>query len=88
MMIESFQDSPPGGAMLTAYDLAHIKTYLRLLDARDDPGATWQEAVHIIFGIDAQAEPDRARLVHDSHLARACWMTETGYRQLAALKNR
>jgi hypothetical protein len=27
-------------------------------------------------------EPFRAKIVHDSHLARARWMTETGYRYL------
>ena len=27
-------------------------------------------------------EPDRARHVHDTHLARARWMTEHGYRLL------
>ena len=26
---------------------------------------------------------ERARRIHDSHLARARWMTEHGYRQLA-----
>jgi hypothetical protein len=38
--------------------------------------------VRLIFGIDPEREPERARLVHDSHLARARWMTEKGYRHL------
>jgi hypothetical protein len=44
--------------------------------------ARWREVVQIIFGLDTQREPERARIVHDSHLARARWMTETGYRYL------
>jgi len=54
---------------------------MRLLDAADD-GADWREAVEILFGICPIAEPERARRIHDTHLARARWMTEHGYRQL------
>jgi hypothetical protein len=36
----------------------------------------------VLFGIDPDREPGRARHVHDSHLARARWMTHTGYRHL------
>jgi hypothetical protein len=56
-------------------------TILRLLDAANE-GAEWREAVRIIFGLDPIDEPDRARLVYDSHLARARWMSQTGYRHL------
>jgi hypothetical protein len=35
-----------------------------------------------LFGIDAEAEPERAKIVHQSHLSRARWMTEQGYRDL------
>ncbi len=76
-----FEDRPPDKPHLTGYDEAHLTEYLRLLDA-DDEGADWREAVSIIFGLDPAAEPERAKCVHDSHLARARWMTETGYRHL------
>lgn len=76
-----FQDRPPVSDRLTAYDEGHLITYIRLLDA-DAEGADWREAVHIIFGLDPARDPDRARIVHESHLARARWMTTTGYRQL------
>jgi len=66
---------------LTGYDERHLVTYLRLLDAADE-GADWREAVSIIFDLDPELEPKRARLVYDSHLARARWMTQTGYRLL------
>ena len=77
-----FLDQPPESATLTDYDRAHMKLYLRLLDAATD-GAAWQEAVSVLFGIDPDKNPERARRVHDSHLARARWMTEHGYRLLA-----
>jgi len=58
-----------------------MKLYLRLLDAATD-GADWREVVSVLFGLDPAREPERARRVHDSHLARARWMTTDGYRLL------
>ena len=81
MTIIAFEDRPPESAQLTAYDERHFAIYLRLLDA-DEEGADWREAVRIIFGVDPDREPERARIVHDSHLARARWMTQAGYRSL------
>jgi hypothetical protein len=81
MTIDTFEDSPPDGDKLTNYDERHLSTYLRLLDAADE-SADWREAVRIIFGLDPNDEPQRARIVYDSHLARARWMTQTGYRHL------
>ena len=77
----SFPGPATGDPALTSYDRAHMKLYLRLLDA-DANGADWREAVPILFGIDPDREPERARLIHNTHLARARWMTERGYRQL------
>ncbi|EQB08679.1 hypothetical protein L288_07500 [Sphingobium quisquiliarum P25] len=79
MAIAAFEDCAPDGPHVTDYDERHHRTYWRLLDAADE-NADWREAVRIIFGIDPAAEPERARCVYDSHLARARWMTETGYR--------
>ena len=79
MAIPPFEDKPPDSPQVTAYDERHRVTYIRLLDANDE-GADWREAVKIIFGLDPQHEPKRARLVHESHLVRARWITETGYR--------
>jgi Uncharacterized conserved protein (DUF2285) len=81
MTIPVFQDHPPDEPHVTAYDERHLKTYLRLLDAAEE-GADWREVVQIIFGLDPQHEPEHARSVHDSHLARARWMSRTGYRDL------
>ncbi|KQT27378.1 hypothetical protein ASG57_17610 [Bradyrhizobium sp. Leaf396] len=76
-----FQDEPPQSMVLTNYDREHLKTYLRLLDS-EAGGACWQEAVSIIFGLDARKDPGRAQRVYASHLARAKWMTENGFRSL------
>ena len=77
------QDVPPKGAVVTDYDRRHMTQYMRLLDAAGE-GASWQEAARIILGLDTQKEPERARLVHDTHLERARWLSSEGYRQLAA----
>lgn len=81
MTAPRFRDEAPSGDTLTDYDRAHLKLYLRLLDAEAD-GAGWQEAAEILLGIDPAQEPDRARRMHDSHLARAHWMSEYGYKIL------
>jgi len=81
MAQSDFLDAPPESSVLTDYDREHMKAYMRVLDAAAD-GADWREAVAVIFEIDPETDPDRARRVHDSHLARARWMTEHGYRQV------
>ena len=42
------------------------------------------EMARQILGIDPAIEPEHARKAVASHLARAVWMTEVGYRYLAA----
>ncbi len=81
--ISSLQDVPPQGAVVTEYDRRHMAQYMRLLDAAGE-GASWQEAAQIILGLNAQKEPERARMVYDAHLERARWLSSEGYRQLAA----
>lgn len=77
----TFQDRPPLTERVNAYDERHLAIYVRLLMAEEE-GADWREVVHVLFGLDPASEPDRAKLVHDSHLARARWMTKTGYHYL------
>jgi hypothetical protein len=74
-------DAAPTAPALTDYDKQHHVTYLRLLDA-DAEGADWREVAKIVLHIDPAQEPDRARKAWESHLARARWMTEHGYRHL------
>jgi len=73
-------DEAPRADTLT--DEEHHVTYLRLLDAEADE-ADWREVARIVLHIDPVREPGRARRAWESHLARARWMTEHGYRQLA-----
>jgi hypothetical protein len=81
MTIPPFEDRAPADDHITAYDERHFVTYLRLLDA-DAEGADWREAAQIIFGLDADEDAERAQAVHISHLERARWMTQHGYRHL------
>jgi hypothetical protein len=74
-------ETPPDEPRVTSYDLAQKILYLRLLDAAAE-GADWREVARIVLGLDPDRDPDRARRIHDSHLARARWMTEAGYRDL------
>lgn len=82
-----FRDRAPEVSQLTAYDESHLVDYLRLLDAEDD-GADWREVAALVLGIDAAAEPLRAKMMHDTHLARARWMTEVGYAYLLGCERR
>jgi hypothetical protein len=74
-------DEVPWSEKITKYDEAHFVTYLRLLDA-SVAGASDAEMCRIVLGIDAAKEPDRAKRALESHLRRARWMTEHGYRHL------
>lgn len=74
-------DTAPSGGVLTGYDELHLVTYLRLLDAEAE-GADWREVARIVLHIDPAQEPERAHRAWTSHLARARWMTESGYRHL------
>jgi hypothetical protein len=74
-------DTAPSGEALTTYDNEHLKIYMRLLDA-EAAGADWKEVASIVLGIDPEKEPERARTAWESHLKRAQWMTNRGYKEL------
>jgi hypothetical protein len=77
-LIPAVADEAPSSSTLTSYDKEHLLTYLRLLDAQAE-GAEWDEAALLVLNIDPVREPDRARRVWESHLARAKWLTAQGY---------
>jgi hypothetical protein len=77
------KDEVPWSDRVTPYDEANFEVYLRLLDAAAD-GATEDDMAMTVLGIDPTTEARRARIAVRSHLRRAQWMTETGYRQLLA----
>ena len=74
-------DDVPWSEDITDYDRDHLGLYMRLLDASGD-GASDEEMCRVLLGIDSSREPERAKSVLASHLRRARWMTEHGYRQL------
>jgi hypothetical protein len=74
-------DLAPSASALTCYDEEHLVTYLRLLDA-DAEGADWREVARVVLHIDPEREYARARQAFVSHLARAQWMADHGYRHL------
>lgn len=76
-------DEAPAGPDITLYDEAHFVTYLRLLDAEAD-GAGWEEVARIVLHRDPLRDAARTRRCWESHLARARWMTKTGYRRILA----
>ena len=80
-MTDDLREEPPCEERPTAYDRAHRQTYVRLLDA-DAARADWREAATLILGLDVDADPGRARRIHDKHLERARWMSQAGYRGL------
>ena len=74
-------DEVPWSDRMTEYDDRHFEIYIRLLDASEE-GMTGDDMARRVLGIDPGAEPERARKAVDSHLARARWMGEVGYRFL------
>jgi hypothetical protein len=75
------RDVAPADAVLTGYDEQHLVTYLRLLDAAAED-SDWREVARIVLHIDPDREPERARRAWETHLARAEWMTTSGYQHL------
>lgn len=76
-------DEAPTSPVLTGYDEERILTYIRLLDAASED-ADWREVAKIVLHIDPEKEPERAHRAWETHLARARWMTSTGYKYLLA----
>lgn len=76
-------DVAPNAPILTGYDEERLLTYIRLLDAAAED-ADWREVARIVLHIDPEHEPERAFKSWETHLARARWMTTSGYRYLLA----
>ncbi|MGX5805281.1 DNA -binding domain-containing protein [Bradyrhizobium sp. Arg314] len=76
-------DVAPSTSVLTGYDEERLLTYIRLLDAAAE-NADWREVARIVLHIDPAKEPERAFKAWETHLARARWMTTSGYKYLLA----
>jgi hypothetical protein len=74
------RERAPQGVPLTEYDREIAPVYLRLLDA-EAAGADWREVAKIVLGVDPAEEPQRAQVMHTTHLARARWLRDGGYRE-------
>lgn len=74
-------DEAPTTPTLTRYDERHLITYLRLLDAAAQ-NLNWRRAARDILHRDPLRQTDRVKRCWETHLARARWMSEHGYRQL------
>ena len=74
-------DEAPVVQELTDYDHRLFICYMRLLDAEAD-GVDWREVVRVVLKIDPDKEYARAKLAYDTHMERARWITEHGYRHL------
>jgi hypothetical protein len=74
-------DEVPWSEHVTDYDRAHFLVYLRLLDGLI-LGAGEDELCRTILNLDPEA--DGAQRTLRSHVSRARWMTQTGYKDLLA----
>ncbi|HEV2561174.1 MAG TPA: DUF2285 domain-containing protein [Rhizomicrobium sp.] len=74
-------DEAPMVPGLTDYDYTMLICYLRLLDA-ETAKADWRDVARIVLKVDPNKEYSRAKRMYDTHMKRAHWMTEHGYRHL------
>jgi hypothetical protein len=74
-LVQAFDDVAPSGAEVTDYDREHIMLYYCLLD-RKERHRVWSETTRAFFAVDVAQEPERARRIYDSHLARAMMLAE------------
>ena len=74
-------DSAPTGPTITRYDEQHFTTYLRLLDA-ETAAADWKDVARAVLHLDPAADESRAKQTWQSHLDRAKWLSQHGYRDL------
>ena len=74
-------DEAPTAATITEYDERHFIIYLRLLDAATQ-NVPWRKVARDVLRRDPSRQTGRVKRCWESHLARARWMSEQGYRQL------
>lgn len=71
----------PNDPSVTRYDELRFSLYIRLLDA-DVATVPWEEVAEAVLGLNVNGNPIAAKRTWQSHLNRAKWMTEVGYRDL------
>jgi hypothetical protein len=75
----------PTDDQVTEYDRVHAPEYLRLLDAAA-AGASWEDAARAVLGLNPEENRAAARHTYDSHLERARWMMNVGYKGLLGMR--
>lgn len=75
-------DTAPTSPSVTAYDENHFPLYLQILDALQENVAA-EDICRTILGRDPQTDP-HCMAVLESHINRAKWMSEQGYKDLLA----
>lgn len=70
-------ETAPTTEVLTAYDISHLSTYLRLLDA-DAEGPAWADVARVVLDLDPEKDPVRSNRIWASHLGRARWIAAGG----------
>ena len=80
-------EKAPRSPTITAYDEAHFAIYLRLLDAKSK-AASEDAMLDIILDAAPGMNRDKALRALVSHLKRAVWMSDEGYRSLLSKKPR
>ena len=81
--VPAVTDEIPWSDRMTEYNNRNCEAYIRLLDA-DNKRLSNDDIARRILGIDPTAEPERARKAVKSHMSRARWMGEVGYRYLVS----
>ncbi len=76
---QNLKPKAPSSDNVTPYDREHFKLYLRLLDAEEND-VHWKVAVEEIMGL--KSVESSSKSCWQSHLQRAKWMSNSGYRQL------
>ncbi len=76
---QNLKPKAPSSDNITSYDREHFKLYLRLLDAEEDD-VHWKVVAEKIMGLKLGGPSTKS--CWQSHLQRAKWMSNSGYRQL------
>ncbi len=76
---QNLKPKAPSSDIITPYDREHFKLYLRLLDAEEED-VHWKVAAAEIMGLGSDGPSSKS--CWQSHLQRAKWMSNSGYRQL------
>lgn len=82
----SLKGIPPDSDQVTEFDLTHLVTYIRFLDAAA-VGQDWRMTIRSVLSANEMLDTAMAKQLYEAYLRRARWMTRVGYRLLRAADN-